>query len=68
MEAIDPLLITTLNYYLREKYFGTALNICEEILRRKRDDSIMVLMKSYCLTKLGKSLKGPVHFWGVDAM
>lgn len=54
MDAIDPLLITTLDYYLREKYFGIALNICEEILRRKRDDSVVVLIKSYALIKISK--------------
>uniref|UniRef100_A0AC35U0H9 Coatomer subunit epsilon n=1 Tax=Rhabditophanes sp. KR3021 TaxID=114890 RepID=A0AC35U0H9_9BILA len=43
-------------YNFREKYYGTALNICEEYLLHATSNKVFFLIaKSYCLVKLKRT-------------
>lgn len=47
--------IALINYFVREKYYGTALLKINEYLKQqniKKNDQLL-LIKCYCLTKLG---------------
>uniref|UniRef100_A0AC35GPM9 Uncharacterized protein n=1 Tax=Panagrolaimus sp. PS1159 TaxID=55785 RepID=A0AC35GPM9_9BILA len=51
----EETLITTIYYYIRESFYGTALISCEEGCKRYRENHEYICLKAYCLSKLGKS-------------
>ncbi len=52
MAYIDPLQLASVNYLIRERYYGTALRKLE-IDKGGGSDVHLLLLKAYCLSKLG---------------
>ena len=52
----DDVLCTTIYYYIREKFYGTALTYCEDGCRRFSENHEYICLKCFCFTKLGKLL------------
>ncbi|CAB3403169.1 unnamed protein product [Caenorhabditis bovis] len=46
-------IVSNIHYYLREGFYGTALQICDGFLRTSKD-SLVSLYRGVCLTLLGK--------------
>lgn len=48
--------VANIHYFIREKYFGNALFYCDDALDRRQQDGHLVLLKAYCLSKLGENV------------
>uniref|UniRef100_A0A1I7RZM2 Tetratricopeptide repeat protein 21B n=1 Tax=Bursaphelenchus xylophilus TaxID=6326 RepID=A0A1I7RZM2_BURXY len=43
-----------INYYIRNNFFGSAATLCDDSLKRVKDQRQIQILKAYCLTKIGK--------------
>ncbi|CAD5217251.1 unnamed protein product [Bursaphelenchus okinawaensis] len=52
---VDPEVFCMINYYIRNNYFGSAARLCDDSLKRVKDQRQIQILKAYCLAKIGKT-------------
>ncbi|VDM42674.1 unnamed protein product [Toxocara canis] len=55
MSTIDWSIACNVLYHLREQFAGTAALLCDEVLKRTRDNPLVLLLDAIALIKIGKT-------------